>query len=156
MCCAEKGSTGIRHSRRRCEHLQANRASAVEARQDGGSNGSEWPFGVHRQGNVSYWILKQNWKWLMCSSKRIEKQIKDIQEKAETVKMEVCYNCASQAAIGFADHPIDHTDSISGATVTTTSGRSMSIAYHDIQNKIPRDTQPISTRSSKIALICYQ
>jgi hypothetical protein len=74
---------------------------------------------------------------LMCSSKRIEKQIKDIQDKAETVKMEVCYARALEGIVRFTDHGIDHTNPIGCATVTTTSGSSISATFYDIQIRYP-------------------
>jgi hypothetical protein len=49
--------------------------------------------------------LLQDFRWIVLthSSKRFEKQIKDIQDKAETVKMEVCFVLSNHACTPYAD-----------------------------------------------------
>jgi hypothetical protein len=67
------------------------------------------------------------------SSKRIEQQIKGIQDKAETVKTEVPYTHNVLRRVDSTDHRKDHSDSIRGPTVTTSSGSSMSGTDHKIK-----------------------
>lgn len=76
---------------------------------------------------------------LMCSSKRIEKQIKDIQDKAENVKTEV-YRLLSLALrdyhlIAF----VDHTNPIIGTAAAAAAATSGSSINRDTitSNKIP-------------------
>jgi hypothetical protein len=52
-CVLSGGNTGIRHPRRRCEHLQADRPGAAEAGQDGGSHVGQRSLGIHREADVS-------------------------------------------------------------------------------------------------------
>lgn len=84
---------------------------------------------------------------LTWNSKRIEQQIKGIQDKAETVKTEVRRPRAFPPPITCVDQSLDDTNPVCSTAVTTSSG-SISATYDEIQNKIPRDTQP--------TLLCYQ
>jgi hypothetical protein len=65
--------------------------------------------------------LLQDFRWIVLthSSKRFEKQIKDIQDKAETVKMEVCFVLSTTRAHRMLIHCPDHPDTISCSTVAT-------------------------------------
>jgi hypothetical protein len=73
----------------------------------------------------------------MHKSKRIEQQIEGIQDKAETVKMEVCYARAFPLAMRCTDAFLDYTNTVIGAAVTTSGGSMMSGAYHKIQIRYP-------------------
>lgn len=125
---------GIRPPRRRCQHLQTDRTGAVEAGQDGGSDGCERTPGVYRQANVS-----TVWHWqsavLTGTSKDIEKQIQSIQENSEKIKGEVSQSMAV-AKTRTLTRGLDHPDSSFGPAVASRSSV-IRFLFARKDNKIP-------------------